>query len=139
MLGIAHAFLLRPRAGQTPLPASVIVAAVAASTAAAVAAAVGWQLAVRADAAVFTLLVGPVVAVAVAVLLDRVPARWGGLVAARITAAAVAALSLTAALVIWGFLPRRPSSVGGPHGRPTRSRRPPGRSTARSSRRSPAC
>lgn len=100
-LGAAHGFLLRPRAEQTPPAASGVLFAVASSTAAAVGASVGWQIALRSDEPIFPLLAGPVIAVAVAVLLDRRPARLGALVAARITAAVVAALSLVAALVIW--------------------------------------
>lgn len=101
VLGAAHAFLLRPRAEQTPSAASGVLFALASSTAAAVAAAVGWQIALRSDEPVFPLLAGPVIAVGVAVLLDRRPARLGAVIAARITAAIVAALSLVAALVIW--------------------------------------
>jgi hypothetical protein len=100
-LGAAHAFLLRPRAEQAPLAASGALFAVASGLAAAVAAGVGWQIALRSDESIFPLLAGPVIAVGVAVLLDRRPARLGTLVAARITAAVVGALSLVAALVVW--------------------------------------
>ena len=102
VLGAVHSWVLRRRDEEPSLPASVLLAGVASSTAAAVAAALGWQLAVRADAPVFLLLVGPVIAVAVAVLLDRMHVRVRGLRAARITAAVVAALSLVTAGVIWG-------------------------------------
>ena len=101
LLGATHAFLLRPRADAENLPAAAILMAVSSSTAAAVATLIGWQLALRSDLPIYTLLVGPVIAVAVPVLLDRLRARAGDLIPARITATVLGALSLTAALVIW--------------------------------------
>lgn len=101
VLGGAHAVLLRPRGDAEELPASRILTAVAASTTAAVATVLGWQLALRSDLPVYALLVGPVVAVAVPVLLDRVPSRIAGAPPARITAAALGVLSLLATLSIW--------------------------------------
>ena len=101
ILGAAHAFLLRPRADAESLPAAAILTAVSSSTAAAVATLLGWQLALRSDLPIYTLLVGPVIAVAVPVLLDRLRARAGDLIPARITATVLGALSLIAALVIW--------------------------------------
>ncbi|HYJ48617.1 MAG TPA: hypothetical protein VEX12_01760, partial [Microbacterium sp.] len=101
LLGAAHTFLLRPRAEAESLPAAAILTAVSSSTAAAVATLLGWQLALRSDLPIYTLLVGPVIAVAVPVLLDRLRARAGDLVAARITATVLGTVSLIAALVIW--------------------------------------
>ena len=101
ILGAAHAFLLRPRVDAESLPAAAILTAVSSSTAAAVATLLGWQLALRSDLPIYTLLVGPVIAVAVPVLLDRLRARAGDLIPARITATVLGALSLIAALVIW--------------------------------------
>jgi hypothetical protein len=101
VLGAAHAVLLRPGRDAEELPASRILTAVASSTAAAVATVLGWQLALRSDLPVYALLIGPVVAVAVPVLLDRVPSRIAVALPARITAAALGVLSLLATLSIW--------------------------------------
>lgn len=101
VLGAAHAFLLRPRTDADGLPAATILAGVASSAAGAVATLLGWQLALRSDLPVHALLVGPLVAVAVPVVLDRVRVRVSGLGAAQITAAALGALSLLATLAIW--------------------------------------
>ena len=64
----------------------------------------GWQLAVRGDLPVYTLLVAPVIAVAVPVVLDRAHARVPGLSAARITAAILGAVSTVVAVGWWGVL-----------------------------------
>ena len=101
VLGAAHAVLLRSRGGAEELPASRLLTATAASTAAAVATVLGWQLALRSDLPVYPLLVGPVVAVAIPVLLDRASSRIAVPLAARITAAALGALSLLATLSLW--------------------------------------
>ncbi len=100
-LGAAHALLLRPRPGLEPLPAATALAATASGTSAAVATLLGWQLALRADLPVYTLLVAPVIAVAVPVVLDRVHARVPGLSAARITAAVLGAVSIVVAVGWW--------------------------------------
>ncbi|MGZ8804221.1 MAG: hypothetical protein ACXWZG_02825, partial [Microbacterium sp.] len=104
VLGAAHAVLLRPRPDDEPLPAATVLAAVASGTAAAVATVLGWQLAVRSDLPVYTLLVAPVIAVAVPVLLDRLRGRVRGLNAATITATVFGLLSLATTLAWWGLL-----------------------------------
>ena len=74
VLGAAHAFLLRPRNDAEPPSCRGDPHGVSSSTAAAVATLLGWQLALRSDLPVYTLLVGPVIAVAIPVLLDRLRA-----------------------------------------------------------------
>ncbi|TDN91116.1 hypothetical protein [Microbacterium sp. BK668] len=96
-LGAAHAVLARPTAS-TDLPGSRAFAGVASSVAVAAAGTFAWQLALRTGDPVFAVLVAPVLAVAVAVVVDRLRVR-GGLAAAGITAAVVGGVSLAAVLV----------------------------------------
>ncbi|WP_171013123.1 hypothetical protein [Microbacterium sp. 2FI] len=104
VLGAVHAWMLRPRLDEEALPAATALAATASATAATVATLVGWQVAYRGDLPVYTLLLGPVVAVAVPVVLDRAHRRLPGLSVARIAAGALGALSLVAAVLLWGAL-----------------------------------
>ncbi|SFR87410.1 hypothetical protein SAMN04487846_0156 [Microbacterium sp. cf046] len=103
-LGALHAVLLRPHGGAEPLPAAPLIAGVASSVAAAVAAILGWQLAYRADFPAYSLLVGPLIAVAVPVVLDRFHRRLGDVRPARVTAAVLGGLSLVATLGWWAVL-----------------------------------
>lgn len=102
-LGAAHTLLLRPTPTREELPARAAFAAAASGTAAAVATLLGWQLALRGDLPVYTLLIAPVIAVAVPVLLDRLHARIGGFGAARITAFVLGAISIVVAVSWWAF------------------------------------
>jgi hypothetical protein len=109
-LGAAHWLLLRPRPAVEPLPGAAALAGIASGTAAAVATLLGWQLAFRSDLPVLPLLVGPVLAVAVPVLLDRAHERIPALRAARITAGILGAVSTVAAVCWWIVLAVFPAS-----------------------------
>lgn len=99
VIGSAYAFTLRPavgrRVGATWLgSAASVLAALALATA-------GWQLAARSDLPVLGVLVAPVLAVAAAVVLDRLRIRLPWLVPAAIAAGIVAVCSLAIHLVMW--------------------------------------
>ncbi len=91
VLGIAYALLLRPRDGRS-LPAARALAATAGAVAGAVTASLGWQMAAQSELPLYDQLLAPVIAVAVAVGLDRLRRREAAIIAARIAAAIVAAL-----------------------------------------------
>ena len=74
ILGIAYALVLRPRGAGEPLPIAVVLGATASAIAAATAASLGWQMVAHSDLPVYAALVGPVLAVVVAVALDLVAA-----------------------------------------------------------------
>ncbi|MEV5070202.1 hypothetical protein MRBLMI12_001801 [Microbacterium sp. LMI12-1-1.1] len=102
-LGAAHAWAAHPRAGVEPLPGAIVIAGIASSVAAAAAGLAGWQLALRLDDVVFTLFVGPVLAVMIAVALDVARARRasGALVPPTLTAAIIGGGSIAGTLVVW--------------------------------------
>lgn len=103
VLGAAHAWAVRTRAGVEPLPAARVISGVASSVAAAAVGLAGWQLAVRIDDPLFAVLVAPVLAVAVAAALDVLRARRASsaLLPAAITAAVVGVGSIGECLIIW--------------------------------------
>lgn len=103
VLGAAHAWVAYPRADVEPLPGAVVISGVASSVAAVAAGLVGWQLALRLDEPVFTLFVGPVVAVVVAVALDIARARRASaaLLPAAVTAAIIGGASIVGTLGVW--------------------------------------
>jgi hypothetical protein len=101
VIGAAHAVLLRRRNDRPPLPAAPVLAGIASATAALVTAAVGWQLAARTDLPVYPMLVGPVIAVAVPVAIDRVRRRISGLGAAQVATLVLGTLSLGVSVIWW--------------------------------------
>ncbi|MDN3497489.1 hypothetical protein QL996_16230 [Planococcus sp. APC 4015] len=101
VLGSAHAVLLRP--GVEPLPGAALMRGVSSALAAAAAATVGWQLAVRDGAPVLVSFVAPVVAVAIAVAVDRARTRIPWLLPAAITAGAAGAITIMVAVGQWAF------------------------------------
>ncbi|WP_163615786.1 hypothetical protein [Microbacterium sp. B35-30] len=103
VLGAAHAWAAQPRPGVEPLPGAGVIAGVASSVAAAVVGLAGWFLALRLDEPVFTVFVGPVLAVAVAVGLDlaRTLRASSALVPATLTAAGIGGLSIAGTLILW--------------------------------------
>ncbi|HEX5857184.1 MAG TPA: hypothetical protein VFY91_03655 [Microbacterium sp.] len=94
VLAVAYAVALRPRAGIEPLPASAPLGQAASALAAGFTASLGWQMAIQDDLAVYTQLVAPLIAVLVAVGLDRRGAGSGALKVPRIAAALVAGPSV---------------------------------------------
>lgn len=99
VLGAAHALLLRPRADE--LPAATALRGVASIVAALSAATIGWQLAWRGTEAAVMALVAPVVAVGVAVALDRLRERVRWVDPAAVAATPVAALTLVIVPFLW--------------------------------------
>lgn len=99
VLGTAHALLLRPRAGEEPLPVARGLAGLASAVAVATVAIAGWQLSFRLYDLVYAEFIAPVLAVATALAVDLIRARRGGLTAGYITGWVIAALSVTAVLV----------------------------------------
>ena len=101
ILGAAYALLLRPRQGTEPLPGSPALVAASSAVAAAFAASLGWQIGIHYfDQPVYPDLIAPVVAMVVAVALDRRLPRGRPFLAPRIAAAVVAAGSV---LMLFGF------------------------------------
>ncbi|WP_344058579.1 SCO7613 C-terminal domain-containing membrane protein [Microbacterium pumilum] len=94
VLGIAYVLLLRTRPDAEPLPASRALEAAAGAVSAAATATLGWQVAAQSALPVYAELVAPVIAVTVAVGLDRWARRGAAFVAARISGAIFGALSL---------------------------------------------
>ena len=110
VLGIAYAVTLRAREGVEPLPAARGLGGVAQAIAGAIGASLGWQLALWSMTPSYNLLIGTVVAVAVAVGLDRWQPRGQRILAARIAAAVVAGISVAAIVLISAL--RAPSNIG---------------------------
>ncbi|QIG39030.1 DUF2157 domain-containing protein [Microbacterium sp. 4R-513] len=103
VLGLAHAWALRARAGLEPLPGAQVLIAISSSLAVAAAGTMAWQLAWRTGEPVYSVLIAPVAAVTVAVAMDRLRSRRGGLAAPAITATVVAGLSVVAMLIRFGL------------------------------------
>lgn len=103
VLGIAHAWLVRPRSGEERLPGAEALGPIAASVATIAATTVSWQLALQTGEPIFAVLIAPVAAVAIAVGLDILRTRIGRLTVAATTAAVVGGLSLVAVLLRDGF------------------------------------
>ncbi|WES63508.1 hypothetical protein P0L94_13680 [Microbacter sp. GSS18] len=99
----AYTALGSVRRATTALPSASVAVGVASSVGVASIATAGWQLALRSDLAVFALLAGPVVAVAVAVLTDRLRARWRRLLPAAVIASVLAALSAAGSFITWSI------------------------------------
>jgi hypothetical protein len=110
-LGVAYGLLLRPREDVGALPLSVAIAATGGTIAAAATASLGWQLAAVSDLSVWSQLIAPVVAVGVAVGLDRWRRRGVTATAARVAAASVAAASTL--IVLLAGLVRASQATGG--------------------------
>ncbi|MFF2486908.1 SCO7613 C-terminal domain-containing membrane protein [Microbacterium sp. NPDC058062] len=104
VLGAAHAWLAHRPVDGARLPAAAVVSGVASVVATAAAGLAGWQLALRSDLPVYSVLVGPVLAVLVAVAIDVVRSRRGtaAWVPAAIASAFVAGLSIIAVALGWG-------------------------------------
>ena len=96
VLGIAYAVTLRVREGVEPLPAARWLGGVAQALAGAIGASLGWQLALWSMTPAYNLLIGTVVAVVVAVGLDRWQPRGKRILPARTSAAVVAGISVPA-------------------------------------------
>ncbi|MEU1973126.1 hypothetical protein ABZ477_15835 [Microbacterium sp. NPDC019599] len=101
LLGAAHALLLTPRGQAEPLPGARVLGGIASSVAVASIAVVAAQLAYRTGEPVYDVLVAPVIAVAVAVAVDVLRHRRGGLVPAWITSGVIAGFTVPAAIVVW--------------------------------------
>ncbi|MFC8680709.1 SCO7613 C-terminal domain-containing membrane protein [Microbacterium ureisolvens] len=103
LLGAAHAWAVRPRPEQAPLPGARIISGVASSLAVAAVGLAGWQLAIRVDEPLYSMLVGPVLAVAVAVALDLLRARRAvpTLLPAAVTAGVIGIASAAGAALMW--------------------------------------
>ncbi len=120
VLGTAHAFALRPREEGEPVPASRSISAVALSVAVAVAALTGWQLALRENLPLYTLLVGPVVALLVAVVVDRAQTgavgraliQPGAATAAQVTGVIIGGTSLLVTIAMWLLRAQQSISAG---------------------------
>ncbi|MFK4836482.1 hypothetical protein ACI3KY_12215 [Microbacterium sp. ZW T2_14] len=114
VLGAAHAWAAHPRTGIEPLPGAVVIAGAASSVAAAVAGIAGWQLALRLEEPLYTLLIGPVLPVIIAVALDVARARRASvrLLPPALTAAVIAGASIAGALVAWLFQARSAVASG---------------------------
>jgi trimeric autotransporter adhesin len=122
VLGIAHVLLLRPAHGAEPLPSAGVLAGVAAAIAALVAAGLGWQLAARSERTIFSAFLAPVIAVLVAVALDRARAAVrtrrqarsrAGAFMPPLTVAAIAAGAVGAVSTAWLLAASVANTVGG--------------------------
>jgi hypothetical protein len=98
-VGAAHLLVLRARGDADAVAGAFPLAATAGAISAAVAASIGWQLAGRDALPVYSQLLAPVIAVAVAVAMDRWMLRDRTLIAARIASAVVAGLIVAAVLI----------------------------------------
>lgn len=127
VIGALHAVLLLRARDADRVPATQAIAAVAASTSALMAGTLGWQLAVQSTLEVFPQLVAPVIAVLVAVGMDRWAKRpVPALIASRIVAAivalgSVAVLTLTSVIraergISAGWIAWQTDAVVSPHG-----------------------
>ncbi|MFE5408322.1 SCO7613 C-terminal domain-containing membrane protein [Microbacterium sp. NPDC056569] len=104
VLGAAHTWVVRPRAGVEPLPGARVVSGVASSLATATVGLTGWQLAFRiVDEPVLLVLVAPVLATAVAVALDLMRSGRARhmLLPAAVTAAVIGTVSILATTGLW--------------------------------------
>lgn len=101
LLGTAHGLLLAPRGDAEPLPGAPLLVGIASSVAVASAGLAGWQLVLREDEPILSVLVAPVLGVVTAVVVDLLRARRGGLFAASVTAAAVGVVSLGVVAIDW--------------------------------------
>ncbi|MFH8252790.1 SCO7613 C-terminal domain-containing membrane protein [Microbacterium sp. B2969] len=102
VVGIAHAWALRPRTGLESLPAARGLAGAAASIAVATLALAGWLLALRSTEVVYPVLVAPVLATVVAVGVDVLHARGRTGRAPWVTASVAGALGLAGGAIAWG-------------------------------------
>ncbi len=100
VLGVAYAVTLRTREGVESLPAARVLAGIAQAIAGAIGASLGWQFALWSMTPSYNLLIGTVVAVPVAVALDRWQPRDQRILPARIAAAVVAGISVAAIVLI---------------------------------------
>ncbi|MHC2998163.1 SCO7613 C-terminal domain-containing membrane protein [Microbacterium sp. HJ5] len=99
-VGVAHMLVLRPRGDDERVAGATPLAATAGAIAATTAASLGWQLAPQSEQPFVASLLLPVVAVGVAVGLDRWAPRGRRTLAARLAAAVVAALSVAVLLLM---------------------------------------
>lgn len=101
VLALAYAWTLRDRSASAELPGARILGAVASSVGVGILGVLGWQLALRTDIGLEPLLVPPLLAVAVAVAVDFVRARFREAGPAATTAAVIGALSIAATAISW--------------------------------------
>ena len=92
-LGSVYSVVLQPRGDRETLPGAFALHATAAAIAVVVLGTIGWQLSAQIDLPAYAELVAPVIAVAVAVGLDRWHPSGRGYLAARIASTLVATVS----------------------------------------------